>query len=84
VTPSDTVTAHVHAWTPLAGWTGRYRCDGCGAIGYRATMANLAAGRRDAIYPYLCAKRIAGSKCGRIAVQVRRDRAQDRCAEHRS
>lgn len=75
---------HVHAWQPLSGWSGRYRCPECHAIGYRG-IVNLGANTEalahgntaygSAIVPYRC----TWKGCTRAAVA----RKPQRCAEHR-
>lgn len=48
-----------HDWKPLPKWQGRYRCQECGALGYRGLMKR--GGRkseRGKILPYGCSKRI--------------------------
>jgi hypothetical protein len=74
---------HVHDWRPLCGWSARYRCAECFAIGYkkRAVMGFGA----NVILPYTC------SKCDGWAVArdynrpptARSNSRQWRCRLHR-
>ena len=73
---------HEHDWKPVPGYTGRYRCSGCQAFGYKARVVT-SYGRNDPITPYKC------KVCGGWAVAkdgispVRLGRKQWRCARHR-
>lgn len=88
------MTAHVHAWTPMSGWTARYRCNGCAAIGYRhrivqgdARPKTSAALGADHIQPYLCDAAEHGTRCGRPAVAKDQKSSISpkhwRCPQHR-
>lgn len=78
---SDSTTEHVHDWKPISGWTGRYRCEGCLALGYRALVSAspTAYGRRTSeIVPYTC------SKCPKPAVVRDVKRKKQFCEDHKS
>jgi hypothetical protein len=70
------------AFAPMPGWVGRYRCNRCGAIGYRCAQVHgdATAGIRapEHIVTYCCATR----GCGRPAVA--KDKGKWRCGEHRA
>jgi hypothetical protein len=75
---------HAHDWQPVQGWVGRYRCAGCGVLGYRGVTqpdVHYVAGEKpEVIFPYLCASKVGGQPCGRGAVTRKPRQA---CAEHR-
>jgi hypothetical protein len=88
------VTGEVGSWVPIPGWSGRYRHRERGWIGYRkvvmagATLPgetpSIPGGDPEAIVPYACNKKVAGTTCGKPAVQVeRRLGRKHRCDEHR-
>lgn len=44
-----------HTWKSIYEWCGRYRCEACGALGYRGlVMAVVAKSKAMAIIPYKC------------------------------
>ena len=57
---------HAHDWNPVQGWTGRYRCNGCGAFGYKGSVVCTRKMPRlravATIFPYQC------RQCKRAAV----------------
>jgi len=75
-------------WEPCPGWVARYRCCNCWALGLRerlvtasrAATGDVSAYGRISIRPYLCARRVKGKSCGRVA--TRRVRKVCYCAEH--
>lgn len=75
---------HVHAWGPISGWVGRYRCAECLVVGRRQTVAELELGSRtgEPIIPYRCHARSDGEVCGQPAVHVTRYKLTSRCAQH--
>ena len=80
-----TTGIHEHNWQPLPQWIGRYRCDDCGAFGYKVGSTH-GFGNPNEIRPYACQKK----KCGAPAVAKdvtksdwRGKRKQWRCKNHR-
>jgi len=49
------IQEHTHTWEPVQGWTGRYRCSGCKALGYKKIVNGLA--KSSYIAPYTCSKK---------------------------
>lgn len=65
-----------HGWTPINGWTGRYRCDYCRAIGHKSKLiVHPALKFSDSIWPYVCQRK----DCHEHAVS----RKPQRCETHR-
>lgn len=72
---------HEHDWQPILTWSGRYRCAGCGVIGYRGVVippVHLDE-KPEVIFPYKCKTVVKGQTCGRGAVS----RKPQACAEHK-
>lgn len=85
-TGRETAVSHLqHAcggmWEPVPGWSSRYRCNRCGAFGYRRAAvqgdATLGIQRWEDILEYRC--KTAG--CGQPAVA--KDKRYWRCSAHR-
>ena len=72
-----TETAHAHNWQPFHGWSGRYVCAGCRALGYRKLVLGITEDSREneRIIPYACSR----SGCTRDATHRTRGQL---CAEH--
>lgn len=68
---------HLHDWQPVISWSGRYRCDSCGVLGYRGvTQPNVHTDYKPAeIFPYICKKK----GCTRGAMVVGKRQV---CSEH--
>lgn len=80
-----------HAWEPLRGWNGRYRCARCGVLAYRKIVLGCNTGR-DSLFKephivrgaveqmvvYLCQRK--GCRKGAV---TRRGGASQFCAEHK-
>lgn len=68
---------HSHNWVPCHGWTGRYRCTECFALGYRGIInaGVLGSARDSAIIPYRCTRQ----GCGHPATR----RNPQRCSGHK-
>jgi hypothetical protein len=60
--------AHVHDWTPIDGWTARYRCTVCFVVGYkpRVVTVGVEGGPYGSmqITPYLCGAKRGADRCG--------------------
>jgi len=61
-------------WEPILGWSSRYRCDKCHAIGYRNAAAPKGETARENIKPYRCQKK----GCNGFAVAMK----PQRCMHH--
>lgn len=64
-----------HAWKPIDGWDGRYRCYWCKAIAYKNLVNGGARGNPCALSVYVCAY----ADCHEPAIQKR---PKQRCSEH--
>lgn len=69
-----------HRWAPIPNWYARYRCEACGAHGYKQRVVTCGAEPRSrgegpvgrvGITPYVCSVKRAGVACGGVAVEGR-------------
>lgn len=70
-----------HSWQPISGWSGRYRCEWCGAIAFRKLVDGVHPGRHsenDKLQCYACSFPL----CSEPAVRVDRKRGKNYCALH--
>lgn len=89
------MTEHVHNWRPIQGWSGRYACATCRALGYRKLVLGITEDSREneRILPYACSRpgctrhathRTRGQLCmEHEAARVEKEAAKDALAKAR-
>lgn len=83
-----TTVDHVHTWQPISGWSGRYVCEDCRALGYRKLVLGITEDSKEneRILPYACTRsgcprNATHRTCGQLCSEHERERVAKETAK---